>query len=576
MPRKLSHMYNSSSDSKNNTNPLLSSEKKPEKIIFTENGTALAMTDEDRATIAALECPDNERTIDAYRHDFRDSQTILANLLKVPAAWEIGRHYTPGMFEDYGHQTIFKTFAALVDSDGNLPPVNVLEMELKERISSGEKALFVLGELEVIKQTEPHNSVIGHMRRCCIDQKGKLLIATVLDPKKSMEDKLRVLRDGADEVLSWQPESAGDYCFAPISATEFYCAEFVAEWLVKGVLVKGQPCLVGGPKKALKTSVIVDLALSLGSGTKFLDTFTVPRPVRTLVISGESGGSTLKETALRIAESKGIDLRDTLTFWDFRLPQLSVNGQLRRLTNGLKEKGIEVVIIDPLYLCLLSGQSEKKQRSAANLYDMGELLSLVSNACLEAGATPILIHHTKKSAEFDTKHKPLDLEDLAFAGVGEFARQWLLLNRREKFVPGTGRHYLHLTYGGSAGHSGQWGLDVDEGTIDECFAGRTWKVSLVPHSQVIVDDKARKHEKKEEAKFDSEHELRVTMVNAVRLFKMNEGDYPKKTKLRDDILRWNNTKFKRVYNAALNQPDGVVNLDGKVQPAGALKEGDGG
>jgi hypothetical protein len=73
---------------------------------------------------------------------------------------------------------------------------------------------------------------------------------------------------------------------------------------------------------------------------------------------------------------------------------------------------------------------------------------------------------------------------LAWAGIAEWARSWLLVNRREKYTPGTGIHRLWCSIGGSAGHSGLYGLNIDEGaaSADE---GRRWEVD------VLTADEAR-------------------------------------------------------------------------------------
>jgi replicative DNA helicase len=117
--------------------------------------------------------------------------------------------------------------------------------------------------------------------------------------------------------------------------------------------------------------------------------------------------------------------------------------------------------------------------SPSNLYEVGPLLRGVGQACLDAGTTLLLVHHANKSAVKKTgRSGPLDLDDLAFSGVGEYVRQWLLVSRRSPYQPGTGDHLLLMSVGGSAGHSGCWEVDVNEGVLDDDFGGRGWQVRV--------------------------------------------------------------------------------------------------
>jgi hypothetical protein len=293
---------------------------------------------------------------------------------------------------------------------------------------------------------------------------------------------LKALEGRYQEVRPSEAAAAAGFAWGPIDSATFAGTDYRPQWLIKRLLVRGQPAIVGGPKKSLKTSLLVDLALSLASGAPFLGEFQVYHSVRVALLSGESGEFTLQETAKRIAQARGIDLTalGSWLLWQFTLPQLGKLDHMAALRAGLERDRVDVLILDPLYLALLAGLAPGTVK-AENLFDMGPLMQAITGTCLSVGATPAFIHHTRKGAgrgKAGDEADPLDLDDLAFAGSAEFARQWFLLSRREPYEPGTGSHRLWLNVGGSVGHGGLWSVDIEEGIIGEDFTGRKWEVAV--------------------------------------------------------------------------------------------------
>jgi hypothetical protein len=93
-----------------------------------------------------------------------------------------------------------------------------------------------------------------------------------------------------------------------ISSAELAATNIRLQYLAEPVLVAGQPCILAGGKKTLKTNILIDLVLSLANAGLFLGKFKVPEAVRVALLSGESGQATIAETARRIANSKGWSL----------------------------------------------------------------------------------------------------------------------------------------------------------------------------------------------------------------------------------------------------------------------------
>jgi hypothetical protein len=306
-----------------------------------------------------------------------------------------------------------------------------------------------------------------------------------------------------------------------LSSADLEVQDLRPEWLIKNVLVRGQPAILGGPKKALKTSIIADGALSLASGTPFLGRFAVPERSIVAVVSGESGAWAIRDTALRIAKTKGVKLSDCSVFWGFDLPQVGIDADLLALAAALEKNTVSVLFLDPAYLCLIAGVRDVQM---ANMFQVGPLLMRLSRACQDVGTTLVLVHHSSKMAGMQrtTVGEPMELEDLAYAGFQEFARQWILVNRRVKFEPGSGKHQLWLNVGGSAGQSGLWGIDIDEGQLKDDFSGRRWYVEVMTAEAANRVDAIEKDKRKASIKDAKQEDYRKRVEAALASFPEGE------------------------------------------------------
>jgi replicative DNA helicase len=279
-----------------------------------------------------------------------------------------------------------------------------------------------------------------------------------------------------------------------VDTAAFFGETYTLDWLAKGVLVADQMGVIGGPSKSLKTSILIDLAISLASGNAFLGRFPVPEPLPVALISGESGRAVIQANAKQVCLAKGISYEAAAgVSWGFGLPALTNPEHLAVLRKAIRDRGLKVAMIDPLYMSLLAGNVEV---DAKNLYQMGPILDTVARTCLDEGCTPIVAHHFVKKRE--DPYGPAVLDDLAFSGIGQFVRQWMLLARRERYDPETGVHKFTFTYGGSAGHAGEMHLDIDTGQITEDLdQGRRWSVAVSTPSEGRAAREEREKELRE-------------------------------------------------------------------------------
>lgn len=324
-----------------------------------------------------------------------------------------------------------------------------------------------------------------------------------------------VVEDHWDQTFGNSPPKS-KLQFEAITSRELDETRYDLSYLIDGLLVRGQPGIIAGPKKTLKTNISIDLALSLADAGLFLGQFNVPKPVRVGIMSGESGVATIQETARRIAGAKAKGLKEFAgVFWSFEVPQLDNALHIAALQRFIEAYELEVLVLDPTYLMML-GLGD----NAGNLFIVGSFLKSLGDIAQATGCTPLLCHHLKKS--ISDPYEPAELENIAWAGFQEFVRQWILLNRRARYDPDQGGHHeLWMSVGGSAGHSGLWGLNIDEGTRQD-HGGRVWEVEVIPSKAAYDERTAAVEDRKELKKQTVQEKYLAAVLDALRQFPLGE------------------------------------------------------
>jgi hypothetical protein len=324
----------------------------------------------------------------------------------------------------------------------------------------------------------------------------------------------------SNETTTWQELSYRTY-----TATELDDANCRIDYLVNGVLVENQPTMLVAPQKSMKTTMSIDLCLSIATETPFLDHFSTTFG-RSLLMTGESGLGTVQETARRIASNKGFELRDIGAKFivSDEIPLLYSEVHLIALRRLLENVKPTILVADPVYLMV-------KGDNAGNLFLMGEQIRPAAELCQDLGITFVLVHHATRSSENVKGYQPLSLGDIAWSGFSEFARQWMFLNRREPYQLGTGDHKLWFSYGGSAGHSGCWAVDVNEGSND-ASQGRYYRVSVEEQGEAI-EKSIEEQQAAKEAKRKAAEEVKIREYAKQLFDAIPFGETVTKSQLRD-------------------------------------------
>ncbi|MHC5059408.1 MAG: AAA family ATPase, partial [Planctomycetota bacterium] len=201
-------------------------------------------------------------------------------------------------------------------------------------------------------------------------------------------------------------------------------------YIIDEVLFEQGSMIIGGQQKSFKTSIGLDLLVSLATLKPFLNKFPIECDPKSIAIfSAETTEWMMTDYLRTILASKSLhpaDVKSEFTI-NSNVPAFVMDrsGEMKR--NKAFEKYMErhrpnVVFLDPMYR-MFAGVNQ------ADISQVGRALDYVEQICKEYDSMPIFCHHSRKpNTQNGVEFPKMTLNDLSGAGGGAFARQWILLS----------------------------------------------------------------------------------------------------------------------------------------------------
>lgn len=181
--------------------------------------------------------------------------------------------------------------------------------------------------------------------------------------------------------------------------------------IIDGVLRQGHKMLISGSSKAGKSFLLMELAIALAHGEKWLGFQCQQGRVLyiNLEIDRASAINRFMEIYKKLGEPYGgKDISPNIDIWNLRGKAVPLNELVPRLVRRVRDIKYIAIIIDPIYKVITGDEN--------NASEMGAFCNQFDKICAETGASVIYCHHHSKGAQ--GMKKAMDRA----SGSGVFAR----------------------------------------------------------------------------------------------------------------------------------------------------------
>lgn len=175
-----------------------------------------------------------------------------------------------------------------------------------------------------------------------------------------------------------------------VRAADLDAPEPERRWLVDRLWTRAGVGIIGGAPKSLKSWLGLDLALSVASGTRCLDSFDVAEPGGALVYMAEDAAPVVKQRLTGVCRHRGLDLAalpiDVITAPTLRL---DLPDDQRRLAETVRRHAPRLLLLDPFVRLHRINENQAS--------DVAAILGYLRELQRAHDLAIVVVHHARKN-----------------------------------------------------------------------------------------------------------------------------------------------------------------------------------
>ena len=372
-----------------------------------------------------------------------DIGAVLGDYKEEVGAWI---RFNPMDGKGVSNENVTDFRYALVESDSmelekQNEIIRQLELPVACLVYSGGKSVHAIVHIDAGSYDE-YRKRVDYLYAICrkngldIDQQNRNPSRLSRMPGVMRKGKKQYLIDtniGKSNFLEWREwiEAVNDDLPAPESLKAVWNdLPPLSPSLIDGVLRKGHKMMLAGPSKAGKSFALIELAIAIAEGRKWLNWYCSQG--RVLYVNLELDRPSCLHRFKDVYDALGYPAHnlESIDIWELRGKSIPMDKLAPKLIRRAAKKNYTAIIIDPIYKIITGDENSADQ--------MAHFCNQFDKVCTELNCAVIYCHHHSKGAQGSKRSMDRASGSGVFARDADALLDMIQLNTSEQVgLPGT-------------------------------------------------------------------------------------------------------------------------------------------